>query len=151
MIAPAYSLRRAHVDDLPGLLALERASFSGDRLSGRQLRYHLGHSRNRMLVAACGGRVVGAALVFLRKDSDLARLYSMAVAADARGHGLGAALLQAAEDAARDAGARRLRLEVRSDNNAAIALYAKGGFRVFSQRPAYYEDGCAALRMEKSL
>ncbi|HRQ65609.1 MAG TPA: GNAT family N-acetyltransferase, partial [Xanthomonadaceae bacterium] len=127
MTEPAFSLQPAHPGDLPALLMLEQSSFSGDRLNARQFRYHMGHKRNRLLVAKINGTVVGAALVFLRKGSDLARLYSIAVDARARGRGLGTALLQAAEQAAFTAGARRLRLEVRSDNSAAIALYARRG------------------------
>jgi [ribosomal protein S18]-alanine N-acetyltransferase len=151
MIEPAFSLRRAGTSDLPGLLALEQASFSGDRLSARQYRHHLRHPRNRLLVAERGGVLLGSALVFLRAGSDLARLYSIAVADAARGQGLGAALLAAAEAAARSAGARRMRLEVRADNPAALGLYQDRGYRVFAQRPGYYEDGCAALRLEKHL
>jgi [ribosomal protein S18]-alanine N-acetyltransferase len=151
MTEPAFSLRPAQPGDLPGLMALEQSSFSGDRLSARQFRYHLGHRRNRLLVAKIDDKVAGAALVFLRRGSDLARLYSIAVDARARGRGLGAALLQAAEQAARAAGARRLRLEVRHDNAAAIGLYRKLGYEVFARQSGYYEDGCEAVRMEKRL
>jgi ribosomal-protein-alanine N-acetyltransferase len=151
MVAPAFSIRPARPEDLPGLLELEQASFTGDRLSQRQYRHHLAHPRNRLLVAARGREILGSTLVFLRAGSDLARLYSIAVAERARGHGLGAALLAAAERAARAGGARRMRLEVRSDNPPALALYLSRGYRVFAERAGYYEDGCSALRLEKTL
>ncbi len=151
MIDHAFSLRSGTLADLPELMALETSSFSGDRLSARQYRHHLRHPRNRLLVAEMSGRVVGSALVFLRRGSDLARLYSIAVADAARGRGLGAALLAASEKAAREAGARRMRLEVRNDNPSAIRLYQARGYAVFAHRPDYYEDGCPALQMEKPL
>lgn len=151
MTEHAFRLRHARAADLPDLLALEQASFSGDRLSPRQYRHHLNHPRNRLLLAEIGGRVVGSALVFLRRGSDLARLYSIAVADAARGQGLGAALLDAAERAARNAGARRMRLEVRSDNATAVALYQRRGYRLIARVPGYYEDGQEALRMERHL
>jgi ribosomal protein S18 acetylase RimI-like enzyme len=89
--------------------------------------------------------------VFLRRCSTIARLYSIAVDPVARGSGLGAALLAAAERAARRRGVRRLRLEVRQDNPAAIALYETRGYRRIGARAAYYEDGADAWRYERAL
>lgn len=151
MIERAFSLRPGTLADLPALLRIEESSFSGDRLSARQYRHHLRHPRNRLLVADLDGEVVGSALLFLRRGSDLARLYSIAVADAARGRGLGAALLAASEKAAGEAGARRMRLEVRADNPAALGLYQAHGYRIFAQWTGYYEDGCTALRLEKHL
>lgn len=67
------------------------------------------------------------------------------------GAGLGAKLLEASEVAAFDSDRIVLRLEVRADNEAAIALYQRSGYRMLGRVEAYYEDGCAALRMEKLL
>jgi ribosomal protein S18 acetylase RimI-like enzyme len=46
-----------------------------------------------------------------------------------RGQGLGAAALAVAEDFCRDAGVAALRLEVEHENETALALYRKQGFR----------------------
>ena len=83
--------------------------------------------------------------------STLARLYSIATAPAARGRGLGATLLAAAEDAARARNCRALRLEVRVDNTAAIALYERAGYRRIGRYREYYEDGEDAWRYEKAL
>jgi [ribosomal protein S18]-alanine N-acetyltransferase len=48
-------------------------------------------------------------------------------------------------------GRRALRLEVRADNGAAIALYERLGFREFGRYDYYYADGARALRFEKAL
>lgn len=68
---------------------------------------------------------------------------------DYRGRGFGARLLAAAERAARKRGRNRLRLEVRTRNRAARALYAQ--YRVVGRIDAYYEDGAPALRLERKL
>ena len=94
---------------------------------------------------------LGSALLFFRRGSALARLYSLATATAARGRGIGKALLQAAEAEARRRGAARLRLEVRRDNAAAVQLYEKHGYHRIAELAAYYDDGADAWRYEKSL
>jgi ribosomal protein S18 acetylase RimI-like enzyme len=149
MTAP-IRIRPAIRADLDELVALEQATFTSDRLSPRQYARHLAGDA-LVLAARAGGALVGSALVFFRRGSTAARLYSIAVARAARGTGLGAALLGAAERGARRRGADRLRLEVRSDNRVAIALYEARGYRRFGRHAAYYEDGTDALRYEKRL
>ncbi|WP_083897161.1 GNAT family N-acetyltransferase [Azospirillum sp. B506] len=68
-----------------------------------------------------------------------------------RGLGIGRRLLTALETAAATTGCRGMRLEVRADNAAAIALYTAAGYRRFAIYPDYYEDGMAAFRLEKLL
>ena len=144
------TLRPAHVGDLPALLALE-AQFPGDRMSARQFRRHLRSATARVQVALCDEMLIGASLLFFRSGSRCARLYSLVVAASARGHGIGARLLADAEHGARGRGCQRLRLEVRVDNAAAIALYQRAGYLCFGEVPGYYHDGVAALRMHRDL
>jgi ribosomal protein S18 acetylase RimI-like enzyme len=115
-------------------------------------RRHRASPRAALLVAAAAGAPLhGSALVFFRRGSTLARLYSIATAPAARGQGLGARLLAAAEQAAQARGCRALRLEVRVDNAAAIALYERAGFRRIGRYEGYYEDGADAWRYEKTL
>jgi RimJ/RimL family protein N-acetyltransferase len=54
--------------------------------------------------------------------------FGMMVAADARGRGVGSALLAAAIEWARGAGAHKVGLQVWPDNDSAISLYRKFGF-----------------------
>ena len=145
-------VRQAGSDDLAALVALEQSAFTGDRMSRAQYRRHLVSSGASMLVAdAPGEGVLGSALVLFRRGSALARLYSIAAAPSSRGRGIGARLLAAAEDAARARGCRAIRLEVRVDNAAAIALYERAGYRCIGSYTDYYEDGADARRYEKSL
>jgi ribosomal protein S18 acetylase RimI-like enzyme len=145
-------VRAATPADLDALVALELRAFSGDRMSRPQYRRHLASPGAAVLVADVPGEgLLGSALVFFRRGSTLARLYSIATAPAARGRGIGAGLLAAAERAARERGCRALRLEVRVDNTAAIALYERAGYRRIGSYPGYYEDGADAWRYEKGV
>ena len=145
-------VRRAIPADLDALVALEQHTFDSDRLSRAQYRRHLGSDSALVLVAdGAGPSLAGAAVVFFRKGSVVARLYSLATAAEERGKGVASALMTAATEAARDRGCRVLRLEVRADNVAAIGLYERLGYRRIGRLPAYYDDGADGWRYERSL
>jgi ribosomal-protein-alanine N-acetyltransferase len=66
---------------------------------------------------------------------------TVGVAPAARQKGIGKALMTAALDAARQAGAETAFLEVAVDNPAAVALYAGLGFRRAGLRRGYYDRG----------
>jgi len=147
----SHRIRPATSADLEALLALEQRAFNTDHLSRRQYRKHLHSPTATVLVAASGQDVLGKALVFFNARSDIARLYSIAVSDAARGQGLGAVLLDAAEQTARLRGSRRLRLEVSQRNPAAIRLYERHGYRRIGEKRGYYENGEDAWRYEKLL
>lgn len=145
------AIRPGTPDDLDALVSLEERIFTGDRLSRRSFRRLLERPTARFVVAGDRDRILGYALILFRARTALARLYSIAVDPAARGQGLGARLLDAAEHAAFDHGCILMRLEVRADNAAAIALYEKRGYRQFGRYLAYYDDDADALRLEKRL
>jgi len=144
-------IRPARPSDLAALIAIENESFMDDRLSRRSLRYFLLAKNAAFLVFESRGSIRGYSLIALRKGSHVAKLYSIAVARPGRGRALGRTLLRAAEAAARQRGAAVIRLEVRSRNRHAIALYEGLGYRKFGRIEDYYADGAAALRYEKSV
>ncbi len=144
-------IRMALTGDLADLLRIENSAFSGDRISRRSFRRFLESPRARLLVASGPDGVCGYALLLLRQGTALARLYSLAIDPVLRGQGLGAKLLKAAEEKAFEDERIVLRLEVRADNEPAIVLYRKSGYRGIGRTEGYYEDGCAAERMEKLL
>lgn len=137
--------------DVDSLLALEERAFSGDRLSRRSFRRFMTGGRDTLLVLDGPEGIIGYALVIYRSGTALARLYSIAVDPACAGGGLGARLLTAAERAAFAGGSAVMRLEVRPDNAAAIALYGRRGYRQFGLYPDYYEDHSDALRFQKWL
>jgi ribosomal protein S18 acetylase RimI-like enzyme len=141
------ALRAGTPRDLSALLALEHRAFTSDRLSRRSLRGFLSSKSASLIVADGEGGIAGYALVLFRSGSPVARLYSILAAES----GLGRRLLAAAEDAALDRDCLFLRLEVDERNARAIALYRRAGFHQIGRDTGYYEDGGAALRMEKRL
>lgn len=144
-------IRAAIRTDLDALVALEERVFASDRISRRQFRHHIDNRRAVLLVCAQGDTLLGNSLLLLRRGSHVARLYSLVAAPDARGSGVGQSLLAADEQIARQRGCHLLRLEVRVDNSAAIALYERSGYHRFGRRADYYADGADAWRYQKSL
>nr|WP_269752124.1 GNAT family N-acetyltransferase/peptidase C39 family protein [Thiocapsa bogorovii] len=145
-------LRPAVLADMGALLRLESASFQSDRLSRRQFRYMLTRAQARTLVAEDSeGALLGYVMVLFSRATSVARLYSIAVAAQARGRGVGHALVEAAEVAAWEQERAYMRLEIRRDNLASQALFERAGYRRFGVLSDYYEDHMEALRYEKTL
>lgn len=95
------------------------ARLDAARLSGRDFP----------LVAEADDEAVGLAWVKLDEAvPPAADLYQVWVAPSVRGRGAGTALLAAATQRARDAGAVALRLGVTWDDSAAVRLYQRAGF-----------------------
>jgi len=146
----ADGIRPATAADLDALVALEAGFPEEDRFDRRTWRRLLA-GQTVALVHESDGRINASAMLLFRLGSDIARLYSISVDPAARGQGLGARLLSACEDAARQRGACALRLEVRVTNSSAHRLYDAAGYRVVAALESYYPDGEAAHRMEKVL
>jgi len=144
-------IRSATLGDLADLVRIEDAAFATDRFTRRTIHYLLTRARAIFLVAERRGAVVGNIVVLLHGRTSLARVYSMAVDPARQQSGIGTQLLREAESRARADGRVVMRLEVRTDNTAAQAFYRREGYREIGGIKGYYEDGCNALRMEKTL
>ena len=146
-------LRAAVIEDVDALVTLEDATFVADRITRRSFRNLIGSASALILVAETEGtpHLLGYTALLFRRGTALARLYSIAVAADAAGRGIGRTLLKAAETAAFDRDRILLRLEVREDNERAIRLYRSEGYRPIGRYLDYYADHMPALRFEKIL
>lgn len=145
-------VRRAETSDLDDLVTLEDRTFDSDRMTRDQYRRHLDSDSALVLVASANHRnFLGTAVVFFRKGSSVARLYSLASQPESRGKGVGTALVEATETAARQRRCRALRLEVRTDNVSAIKLYERLGYQRIASLPTYYQDGADGWRYEKVL
>ncbi|MDT7573068.1 MAG: [ribosomal protein S18]-alanine N-acetyltransferase [Actinomycetota bacterium] len=146
MSATLTRMRWWHIDDV---LALEQELFADDRWTARTYWSELGQLDTRhYLVAREGEDVVGYA--GLCDYPDEAFVQTIAVAATSQGKGLGALLLQALLDEAERRGQHRVLLEVRADNDSAIALYERFGFRRTGVRRGYYQpSGADAVVMTR--
>lgn len=173
--AATAMIRKARTQDLNALLALENLCFSSDRLSRRSFRHFLNAQGKNSAQNKPGvqnskadelptsslwlvlendqpdAEVIGYGLLLFRRGTRLARLYSIAVSPNHQGKGIAGLLLDTLEQEAADLNLVFLRLEVRQDNQPAIGLYEKRGYRRFGTIKDYYEDGQTALRMEKRL
>nr|WP_295833776.1 N-acetyltransferase [uncultured Azospirillum sp.] len=154
--ATCITIRRAETADIAALLAIEERSFPTDRMTQRNFRYAIRKAKGVVLVAYrqvpdVQGPPLAYGVVGFHAGTRFARLTSFAVAPGSRGLGIGRRLLAALEEEAAAHGCHGMRLEVRADNAAAIALYSATGYRRFAEYPDYYEDGMAALRLEKPL
>lgn len=147
----ALFFRIALPTDVPALVALEQRCFSTDRLSARSFHWMIGRAHGHLLVAEQNGQLLGYGLVLFRRGSSLARLYSIAIDENARGMGLGKQLLSRIEACAVQHACTCLRLEVRTDNPGALALYERNGYQRFAVIDDYYADHCPALRLEKTI
>lgn len=152
VLSPAFSIRPATRADLGPLVQIENAAFDSDRLTRRQFRYMLTRGRARTLVAeGSDASLLGYVMVLFSRGTSVARLYSIAVAREARGLGVARALLAAAEAAVWEQERAYMRLEIRRDNLASQALFEGAGYRRFGVLSDYYEDHMEALRYEKTL
>lgn len=148
---PTSVISLARPEDLDAVLVLESVCFTAadcfTRPAWRRLLGHCSRRRTALtLVARSGGRLVGVVCGLLRRGSRVLRIYSLAVDPACRGQGLGGRLIRALTDAA----PRRCvtaSLEVRTDNDGAIALYTRLGFLNAEVLLRYYPDGGDGLRL----
>ncbi|WP_427383752.1 ribosomal protein S18-alanine N-acetyltransferase [Janibacter sp. G56] len=136
----ALRLREVRWHDIEHLAVLERELFPDDawsedvwwaELAARPRRDYLVAEDERGIVAYGG----------IDNGGDVADLMTIAVHPRARGGGRGRLLLEALIDVARQRGAEHLMLEVRADNEPALALYASRGFVTLQTRRRYYQPG----------
>ena len=145
------TVRPATVDDVEAIAASEADNLGVDAWSpglvaegvaGRLPTVHY-------LVAEHDGEVVGHAVASI--VGDVAELQRIAVSADHRRRGLAGVLLDEVVALAVRAGAERVLLEVREDNEPALGFYAAHGFVEVDRRRRYYRDGATAVVLQLSL
>ncbi len=133
--ADALQIRPLRMGDIPGIMAIERESFSTPwretTFAGLIVR-----GDSDLIGAVRGGELVGYAVAWTIVDQS--ELGNVAVAASQRGQGIGRRLIEAALERIRQRGARECFLEVRESNTVARALYQEFGFRTVGRRRNYY-------------
>jgi ribosomal-protein-alanine N-acetyltransferase len=138
----SWVIRRMAAADIDAVLALEQKTPEAphwNRLEyERCLASDFGSVVRAAFVANANGEVVGFSVGKL--VAGVCELESMAVAGEARGQGIGAALITAVTDWARANGANRIELEVRASNARAIRLYERFGLCREGSRTGYYHS-----------
>lgn len=134
VLARDYAAEKVEAGQWPAEGAVERAQEENAALLPE------GRSTRGMLLRTAvvpTGEAVGRVWIGLdhpRGAQGVAFLYDIEVHAERRGTGLGRALLDAAEGAARAAGATALELNVFGSNGTARALYDSAGYAVMAQQ-----------------
>ncbi|HEY7679017.1 MAG TPA: GNAT family N-acetyltransferase, partial [Terriglobia bacterium] len=102
------------------------------------------------VVAEQDEEVVAFVLVSRRRRL-LGHIITIDVHPEFRRRGIGAHLMEMAEQRLRKEGATRVVLEVATHNQPALAFYGARGFVQQRVLPRYYRDGSDAYLMEKAL
>jgi ribosomal-protein-alanine N-acetyltransferase len=144
-----YTITRFKLTDMLNLLRLERETFEMDAYDAATFVMLYLRGRDTFLVAREGEAIIG--YIIGTMDEEVGYISSIAVAAKARGHGLGREMMEIVMPRLVEKGARVLGLHVRQDNAAAIHLYESLGFALAETIPDYYEDGHPAFYMERTI
>ena len=129
-------LRALTYGDLPGVLSIERRSFTTP-WSLAMFVLELSKPSGICLAATDEGGNLAAYLVCSRY-ADVWHLMNVAVSPTVRRRGIARRLLEQLFDEA--GGDARYTLEVRTSNHGAIAMYERFGFRRAGHRRRYYHD-----------
>ena len=137
--------------DIEPVMVLERELFGDEAWSDTMFWSELAESTSRhYLVTECAGDVLAYAGLCAYPPSD-SYVQTIAVAPGHQGHGLGTTLLTQLIDESTRRGCKNLDLEVRADNERAIALYERHGFQRVGLRRRYYQpSGVDAVVMRRT-
>jgi ribosomal-protein-alanine acetyltransferase len=151
----AFELRVATPADLDAIMALETSTFASDAWSSESMASELASPHTHYLFAfeqATPESLAGYGGLLAPRGSGDGDIQTLAVAPDARRHGLGRMLVLALLHEAKTRGATEVFLEVRADNPNAQALYESLGFEQIATRAKYYQpDGVDAQIMRVAL
>ncbi len=141
-------LRAWVYEDVHSIAELEKECFS-DPWNFQMLADSFVSENTVTVCAEQNGEILGYGFaVTAGEDADIANI---AVAPQYRRQGIGGEILKMLTKKAAEGGVKRLFLEVRVSNAAAMALYLRHGFIGRYARPRYYGDGEDALVMMKEL
>ena len=141
--------RRITPADVPAVLALQARSTEASQWSAEG--YIRAAAGEYPAWVAGGGEGIHGFLV-MRTAADESEILNLAVEPERRRQGIASALLAAAIEACRAAGAKSVYLEVRESNAVAIAFYRSSGFEPTGRRARYYQDPPeAAVVMSQAL
>lgn len=131
-------IRLAHMDDLPALGLFIEHQPLGTGWTTDSLKETVENSQDSIWLAFDDEQKPQAVLI-ARVVAGEAELLNIVVSKDRRRQGLGQALVKVLVGAMKQALVKRIFLEVRVSNQAAIKLYESFGFREVGRRARYYQ------------
>lgn len=152
------SVRPAEAGDLAAIIAIDNSVFDGERRNADRPEQFLQNSllnpRTVLLLAFSSAanekkRWAGGYVLGKLDEEGHGQIVRMAIMGETRNPYMRSDLLDHVCASLRDIGALRIKLEVRKENEHAISLYEKRGFKKTSIVPDLYgrgEDGVAMIR-----
>ena len=145
-----FAIVEAGPEHLAQLIDLEAEAFDKASWGADGVRTALLADASQAILASEGDDPPSGFAIW-RLAADEAEILTIGVVSGARRRGMAACLLAYLLDAAEQAGAVSLFLEVDGGNEAAIGLYENAGFETVGARARYYRSGADALIMQKRL
>ena len=150
MAASETTLRLYRPPDFETLYRIDQACFPRGLAYGRdELKSYLRCDGSHCRLAEVGNEVAG--FILTERSGNLGHIVTLDVLEAHRRQRVGSLLLRAAEQEAVSQGVKTMYLETATDNKAAIALWAKHGYRKSGSLKDYYGRGLDAFEMEKQL
>ncbi len=142
-------LRNWKYEDILKISQMEKECFPLEPWNFKMLASSFESDSFTGVVAEDGGDIIGYGGITVAADS--ADIENVAVAEPFRCCGAGTAIIAELLKTARARGVKKVFLEVRVSNSAAMRLYLKSGFKGVYARTRYYSDGEDCLVMAKEL
>lgn len=136
-------IRSGSLGDLEGLIQVEQKVFFNDSfaLSKQSMRYHL---KNNIIYCIKIDEKIAGYILWLKRKTHY-RLYSLAIDSSYQNQGYASKLLEYSFKHLKN---KDFSLEVKQNNQKAIKLYEKYGFKIAKNLPSYYDE-CDGFKMIK--
>ena len=156
---PNVELRNYHKRDFSRLCEIDRLCYSqAIAYTSEEMALGLVQPGAFALVGEVNGQVIAFVLANQKKRSQgnaaghpVGHIVTIDVLAEFRARGIGNRLMEMAEQRLKQNGARRVILEVGTENQPALRFYKRRGYALKRLLSSYYADGSDAYLMEKAL
>jgi [ribosomal protein S18]-alanine N-acetyltransferase len=145
------SIKLAHLSDLDELTRLDETCFKMDSLAAKQYKHFIQSKTALVVTVKNADKLLASAILLFRKNSRIARLYSLAVHPPFQHRGIGKQLHASLEQYLIKHRYAEIRLEVHKNNKSAIRFYHVFQYQSFGLYKKFYADNSDALRMRKYL
>ena len=142
-------MRQLTVSDIFEFVPLYQSIFPEKNITKEKIHAIFTNEPATVFVVESGQRLVGFSYFLTILDE--MEIIDFGVSENFRKQGIGKMLMQHAINHAQEKDIKKIFLEVRADNAAAIHLYESLGFCFVRKRENYYQDGCVARLYEMIL
>ena len=140
-----FEIRKAELRDLGPALALDREAFGPDAWTVMDYAAVFSENSVRKFTAVSGGKFAGFGASEWDREQNAVCLMTLAVRPEFRGRGIGSALLKAMEEAFGTSSDVYLYVDI--ENETAVRLYRRAGYKQTGIIPSYYMNGHDAIVM----